>query len=65
MDESDGKSIDVTSDSENSDVGEGLISCYGSPVGRKAVSHRNIELPGISREGSGVVISIDFGNIAK
>jgi len=27
MDESEGTSIDVTSDSENSDVGEGLINC--------------------------------------
>ena len=32
-----------------------LINCYGSPVGRIAVSHRNTELPGTSREGSRVV----------
>jgi len=39
MDESEGTSIDVTNDSENSDVGEGLFNCYGSPVGHITVSH--------------------------
>ena len=67
MDESEGTSIDVTNDSENSNVGEGLFNCYGSPVGRIAVFNRNIELPGTSREGSRdrVVSSIDFGNISS
>ena len=63
MDESEGTSFDVTNDSENSKVGEGLINCYGSPVDRIAVSHRNTELPGTSREESRVVSSIDFDNI--
>ena len=65
MDESEVTSIDVMNDSGNSNVGEGLINCYGSPVGRIAVSHRNTELPGTSREGPPVVSSIDFGNISS
>ena len=60
MDESEGTSIDVTNDSENGNVGEGLFNCFGSPVGCIAVSHRNTELPGTSREGSRVVSSIEF-----
>jgi len=64
MDESEGTSFDVTNDSENSNVGEGLINCYGSPVDRIAVSHRT-ELPGTSREESRVVSSIDFDNISS
>lgn len=65
MDESEGTSVNVTNDSEDSNIGEGLINCYGSPVGRIAVSHRSTGLPGTSREGSRVVSSIDFGNISK
>ena len=65
MDESEATSIDVTNDSENSNVGEGLINCYGSSVGPIAVSHRNTDLPGTSRRGSRVVSSIDFGNISS
>ena len=58
MDENEQSSV-VMNDSEDSNVGEGLINCYGSPVGRIAVSHRNTALPGTSQEGSRV---IDFGN---
>ena len=61
MDENEESSVNVTNESENSNVGEGLINCYGSPVGRVAESHRNTALPGTSREGSRVVSSIDFG----
>ena len=45
MDENEETSVIVTNDSENSDVGEGLINCYGSPVGRIVGSHRNTALP--------------------
>lgn len=34
-------SVNVTNDSEDSNVGDGLINCYGSPIGRMAGSHRN------------------------
>lgn len=65
MEENEESSVNVTNDSEDSNAGEGLINCYGSPVGRIAVSHRNTALPGTSREGSRVVSSIDFGNISQ
>ena len=65
MDESEGTAIYVTNDSENSNVGEGLFNCYAPPVGCIAVSNRNTQLPGTSREGSRVVSSIDFGNISS
>ena len=45
MDENEETSINMANDSEDSNVGEGLINCYGSPVGRKAGSHRNTALP--------------------
>ena len=43
MNQSEATSVDVTNDSEHSNVGEGLINCYESPVGRIAVSHRSTE----------------------
>ena len=52
MNQSEATSVDVTNDSEHSNVGEGLINCYGSPVGRIAVSHRNTEFTRTSGEGS-------------
>ena len=45
MDENEETSVNVTNDSEDSNVGEGLINCYGSPVARIAGSHRNTALP--------------------
>ena len=39
MDQSEATSLDVMNGIEHSNVGEGLINCYGSPVGRIAVSH--------------------------
>ena len=65
MNQSEATSVDVTNDSEHSNVGEGLINCYGSPVGRIAVSHRNTEFSQTSGEGSRVVSSIDFENISQ
>ena len=38
MDENEETSVNVTNDSLDSNVGEGLINCYGSPVGRIAVA---------------------------
>ena len=65
MNQSEATSVDVTNDSEHSNVGEGLINCYGSPVGRIAVSHRKTEFSRTCGEGSRVVSSIDFENISQ
>ena len=65
MNQSEATSVDVTNDSEHSNVGEGLINCYGSPVGLIAVSHRNTDFSRTSGEGSRVVSSIDFENISQ
>ena len=45
MDENEETSVNVTNDSEDNNVGEGLIKCYGSPVGHISGSHRNTALP--------------------
>ena len=65
MNQSEATSVDVTNDSEHSNVGEGLINCYGSPVGLIAVLHRNTDFSRTSGEGSRVVSSIDFENISQ
>ena len=65
MNQSEATSVDVTNDSEHSNVGDGLINCYGSPVGRTAVSHGNTEFSQTTGEGSRVVSSIDFENISQ
>ena len=65
MNQSEATSVDVTNDSEHSNVGEGMINCYGSPVGRIAVSHRSTEFSRTSGEASRVVSSIDFENISQ
>ena len=65
MNQSEATSVDVTNDSEHSNVGEGLINCYGSPVGRIAVSYRSTEFSRTSGESSRVVSSIDIENISQ
>ena len=63
MNQSEATSVDVTNDSEHSNVGEGLINCYGFQVGRIAVSHRNTEFSRTSGEGSRVVSSLTLTTV--